>query len=331
MLILEPEHRGPTAPLDRPDVPPRRPGSVRRTSTIDIRWPDGFTGPLAVHARARDLRTGEGSADVVAACAITATVAPDRTLVAVDGPHPRLGGLAGTSTLRGFRSAVADALPDLEGGGTPLRLLLDDLPVALLVSGFALLAADAPLGPMGSAQLDAQVDVCAGWADGGGMVTHARAERRSPTPVPIPSPSLEDPGDPMAWHEAPMPQPIATRRRRLLDVSRRADGRLQVASLFRDSHVGPDGVERSFHEYAVTATADPDTGTLLDVDARPGVLPWRECPAALASTDRLVGAALTDVRAQVRASFRGTTTCTHLNDVLAGLGDVPALAAWLGC
>jgi hypothetical protein len=331
MLILHPRHRGPTEPLR--DVPPRRPGSVRRTSTIDTSWPGGFADSMTVRGHARDLRTVAAGAEVLDTVNLIASVAPDRTLSAIAGPDPRLADLVGTSTMRGFRSAVATTLPDLEQDGSPLRLLLDDLPAALLVSGVAVLAAGGHAGPMDDRFLDSQVNVCAGWADGSGLVEAARIHRRSPMPVSIPSPSLDDPDDPMAWHDAPLLPPIATRRRRLLDLSVDPDDptRLCLRALFRDSHVGPDGVERSFHEYDVTASADRATRTFTTVEARPGVLPWHECPAALASAARLVGTTLAEARNQVRASFRGTSTCTHLNDVLAAMADAAVLSAKLRC
>jgi hypothetical protein len=39
--------------------------------------------------------------------------------------------------------------------------------------------------------------------------------------------------------------------------------------------------------------------------------------------------AVNRLRPQVRAELVGPTTCTHLNDTLRGIEDVPALAALL--
>jgi hypothetical protein len=52
------------------------------------------------------------------------------------------------------------------------------------------------------------------------------------------------------------------------------------------------------------------------------VLPWQECPQAIGSAPRLVGHTLAGLRPYVRGEFIGTSTCTHLNDVLRGLTDV---------
>src|SRR5581483_11984288 len=51
---------GPTA-----GTPRRRPGSVRRTATIDMGWPGGTGGPLELVGRARDLLTRAGGEPVV--------------------------------------------------------------------------------------------------------------------------------------------------------------------------------------------------------------------------------------------------------------------------
>ena len=59
----------------------------------------------------------------------------------------------------------------------------------------------------------------------------------------------------------------------------------------------------------------------------PRVLPYVECPSAAASAARLAGQDLDALRERVRADFVGTTTCTHLNDLLRSLEDVRALWA----
>jgi hypothetical protein len=55
------------------------------------------------------------------------------------------------------------------------------------------------------------------------------------------------------------------------------------------------------------------------------VLPWTECPAAAASAGRLDGLRVDELRERVAKEFRGTTTCTHLNDLLRSLADLGAL------
>jgi hypothetical protein len=114
------------------------------------------------------------------------------------------------------------------------------------------------------------------------------------------------------------------RRLRRLDVMPpTADGApAAVDVFFRDSHVDGEGRETIVHEYSVAASVDVAARTIATIDARADVLPWRECPQAIASASRLVGRTLAGLRPYVRGEFIGTTTCTHLNDVLRGLTDV---------
>jgi hypothetical protein len=96
-----------------------------------------------------------------------------------------------------------------------------------------------------------------------------------------------------------------------------------IDAIFRDSYVLPDGQETIIHEY--TLTAEVDDGTVTRCEAVPRVLPWLECPGAAASAGRLAGLPLAGLRRHVRETFTGTPTCTHLNDMLRALEDVPAL------
>jgi hypothetical protein len=54
-------------------------------------------------------------------------------------------------------------------------------------------------------------------------------------------------------------------------------------------------------------------------------LPFVECTSAPANLTRLIGAPLPELRDRVLAELRGTAGCTHLNDALRALADVPAL------
>ena len=76
-------------------------------------------------------------------------------------------------------------------------------------------------------------------------------------------------------------------------------------------------------------TVDTDAGRIVDIEAVADVLPWVECPNAVASAGRLRDQPLAGLRPWVRQTFTGTTTCTHLNDTLRTLGDLPRLAATL--
>jgi hypothetical protein len=233
--------------------------------------------------------------------------------------------LLGGQVASGFRAVVAQHLPDLERRRTALFLLLDDLPVATLISGYAY-QLDPEYGPKIRVPAPPR-DLCAGWAGGATMMAAIDAGEPLPLATGPPAPVLTN-GDEWAWHELPALPPVSMRRCRLLDVW--YAGGLQVDAMFRDSWVGPDGIETVVHEYTTAALLDADNHTFVEIEASPRVLPWPECPAAAASAQRLLGTPADDLRARVRAEFIGTSTCTHLNDMLRSLADVPALARQLG-
>ena len=144
----------------------------------------------------------------------------------------------------------------------------------------------------------------------------------------VPTAPLVDAADPDAWHALDPPPSIATRRARRIDV--RVDGdQFVVDAMFRDNSWQPDASEIAVHEYSIAATADRATGVLTSVHAEPRVLPYRECPAAAPNASRLVGQPLRGLRASVLATLRDTDCCTHLNDALRSLAEVPLLAAQL--
>jgi len=140
--------------------------------------------------------------------------------------------------------------------------------------------------------------------------------------------------DPLAWHEEPPMNLYAMRRRRRIDVRPGAtgDALIDVDVFFRDSMVEDaqgDHVETVIHEYGIDARVDRATRSIVSIAAIAHVLPGPECPSAVTSAQRLVGMKIDDVRAHVRDEFRGTTTCTHLNDALRSIGDLGALLALL--
>ncbi|HET6665385.1 MAG TPA: DUF2889 domain-containing protein [Acidimicrobiales bacterium] len=330
---------GPHAPAT--STPPRSPGSVRRTTSIDTVRPDGPHGALVVDARGRDLRTGHDDAaraEVLGEVALTLRLEPaTHTLVDVraDGSDghaadaPDLRPLVGARVGAGFRRLLDEAMPEERDRGSIVHLLLDDLVGAVLVSGYALLHADA-LAPQ-AGLVDATVarlgDQCAGWALVGGFIANLRDTGRIATPHGPPAPalaSLDD--DAQAWHAmAPLP-PHATRRRRRLDVLAPGPRGQHVIDVhFRDSHVDRDGSETVVHEYAAGGSVDARRRLIVDLRARALVPPWAECPAAVASAGRLQGTTFDDLRLRVRRQLVGTASCTHLNDTLRWLADLGGL------
>ncbi len=314
-------------------TPARTPGSVRRTATTEIVRPGGPGGPVHLLGAARDLATAaDGTATVLREATTTTVVAGGR--VAELRSTPERAGTAELLDVRagsGYRTVLDAALPDERAARSPLFLLLDDVPVTSLISGYALLMeGSAPAGPAGSraaAALGSSADVCSGWRSDGTMMVHIRASGSIPPMSAPEAPDLRT-ADAEGWHAFGPLAPGDMRRHRRLDVA--ADPAdpavVLVDAMFRDSYTALSGTETVLHEYDVSARVDRTTGTVLTAEARPRVLPWEECPAAAASAGRLTGTAVADLRARLRAEFAGTSTCTHLTDALRGLEDVAALA-----
>jgi hypothetical protein len=206
-----------------------------------------------------------------------------------------------------------------------LLQLLDDFPMAALISMYGS-SREQPafaLPPEAGARL---TDLCAGWAGGATMLDALARTGIFPIPIGPPAPDLQPSDDPLAWHDLPPLAPRSVRRRRRLDLS--PGDPLELDVHFRDSHLGADGVEDVLHEYTLTATLDP-TLTVLAAAASARVLPWPECPGAVDSAGRVVGQPVSALRSLVASDFTGTSTCTHLNDVLRSLVGATALAAAL--
>jgi Protein of unknown function (DUF2889) len=326
---------GPHAPAT--STPPRSPGSVRRTTSIDTVRPDGPHGALVVDARGRDVAAGRDDADhanVLGEVALTLGLgAASHTLedIHADGRPadlPDLRPLLGVPVGPGFRRLVDQTLPAERDRSSILHLLLDDLVGAVMVSGYALLHADAlpPQAGLVDAMIARMGDQCAGWALDGGFIAALRDTGRMATPRGPAAPLLEPTDDPQAWHaRAPLP-PGATHRRRRLDVRAPGpDGLHRIDAHFRDSHVDGDGNETVVHEYAVSGSVDARRRRIVDLRAEALVLPWAECPAAVASAERLWGTTFDDLRLRVRRELVGTASCTHVDDTLRSLADLGAL------
>jgi len=303
----------------------RVPGSVRRTSHIDMRVEHDS---LFLEGAARDLRTTSRGSEIVDSAAISAMASPMRTLDRLTTTPARSGtdALLGLTVGTGFREAVGRALADEVAASTPLALLLDDLPVAAVISGYAYMYSDSL--PKNAEGPGVKADICSGWRSDGTMLVSFRERGAIPIPVGPPATRVDSPDDPLGWHEIGPLGVGAMRRRRLVDVGPGATAdELLVQAMFRDTYVDLDGNESVLHEYTVTATVAADDLMVRTCDAIPRVLPWVECPVAAASAWKLIGHPTSHVRTLVRTDLRGTSTCTHLNDLLRSLGDVGVLAA----
>jgi len=323
-----------------PDVPPRAPGSVRRTMHVDVGPRGAWSSPLAMEGAARDVRTaadGTGAATVLAEAAVTAGFDMSRRLESLT-TTPDVAwaqALVGARAGGGFRRHLDKVVPGAEAGSL-LRQVLDDMPAAALISGYARMRLarrqghdPTSLTPAGA--LERMVDLCSGWrADG--MAARSVAEGRG---VPMqdcpPAPPGADP-DPDAWHVAGPLDRDWTRRRRCLDVTVGPGGDFAIWATFRDTvgeidEAGATG-ELVLHEYVVRASG---TGGVLEhVAAEPRVLPFPECPAAADAVGALVGMEVRTLAGAVPGTLEGIASCTHLNDLLralGGVGDLLGLAA----
>jgi hypothetical protein len=310
-------------------TPPRRPGSVRRTTAIDQQR-HGPGQPMELVATGRDLRTApDGTTTVVDEVRLEADIdlLGFVTSIRATPPEPALATLVGARTSRGFRALADAAVPEHVEGATVLHQLLDDVPTAGLIS---LYGSTRDLGDdwdIPAESVEGLRDLCAGWIDGGTMLGAYDGTGVYPIPLGPPAPDLADPGDALAWQELDALAPQSIRRRRRLDL---IDGDvLELDVHFRDSHRGIEGGEEVLHEYTVAATVDPASLVVLSCEASAHTLPWPECPNALASAARLVGEPVADLRSTVATGFKGISTCTHLNDVLRSVAGVPALAGAL--
>ena len=309
-------------------------GLTRRTTSIDTARPGGAPGRAVVDVRGQDVATGaDGEARVVGRLAATVEV-DERTgevlAVTTEAGGP-LDALVGLSLRSGYGRRLDAAFPDDAAARTLAYSALSDLGGAFLVSGYALLRLGRmPATPeLAERQARAQADVCIGWESGSPLLETLLRAGRSPIPYGPLAPVI-DADDPLGWH--PM-APLATgtvRRRRLLDVAAgdAGDPGLAARSHFRDSYAADDEDGRGemvMHEYVVHAAVDR-ARRLARVAVEPRVLPWRECPGAVASAQRLVGVAIDDIPARVRRDLVGTSTCTHLNSTLRCLADLGTLA-----
>lgn len=277
-------------------------------------------------ALGRDLLTHpEGTTEVIDEVRLDATVDAAGTILRIeaDPPVPELADLVGTHGSKGHRRRVDALLPDHVERATVLLQLLDDMPMAALISMYGATRAmdDWNLPPEAASNM---ADLCAGWERGATMLDALERTSIFPIPVGPPAPALEAADDPAGWHELGPMAPRSVRRRRRLDLLPGEPMAMDVH--FRDSHMGDDGLEDVLHEYTLVVTLDDDLRVLTS-EPTARVLPWPECPGALGSAARVVGHRVAELRPLVTAELTGTSTCTHLNDVLRSLVGATSLAA----
>lgn len=327
-------------------TPPRHPNSIRRTATIDMVWPEGLGTPLNLVGRSRDLlTTSTGEPVVLDAAEMLVTISGNRTVASIAVVPEREGieGLVGTQGGSRLRRAIDEVLPGEREAATPLHLLLDDIAGTSLIAGFAWSrwsddfarlmrerAAEQAAGASGQSSPPSPIGIrngriiCSGLRPGGFMQSK-QAAGEDPGHAVRPAGDISTPDDPWGWHEWPETPPVCMRRHRRVDV--RPDGdSLFVDAFFRDSCWEPDGSELALHEYTVTAEVNRADHTLISVQATPRVLPFPECQWAAPNVGLLTGMPVEGFRTSVQETLTELQCCTHLNDMLRCLAEVPPLA-----
>ena len=329
----------PPPPSNPAPTPARRPGSVRRTSTLLMHWPDGWGTQMRVDGRARDLLTTDDRKRVaLREDELSAGVAIDRTIEAIAATPTRaeLERMCGATGGSRLRSVVDETVPAERDAGSPLYLLLDDLAGATLIAPFAwsqssddwqerMRARMTESNAASSMARRRMEGICSGFRPGSSALAPGGTVSLEWRQNVAPAPALVAPDDPDGWHRlAPHPA-VAMRRARRIDVWASGD-ELVIDAMFRDSCWRPDGVEVAVHEYCLDGRVDRTAGLLTRVRADPRVLPYAECPPAAVNVATLEGLPVHDLRAVVLERLRGIDCCTHLNDALRSLAEVPVLA-----
>ncbi|MDM7957645.1 DUF2889 domain-containing protein [Blastomonas sp.] len=293
---------------------------------------------MIMQGQARDLLTpSDGGAPLVLAedC-YTILASPRREILSIEvsPDRPEAQQLIGIRAGSDSRSALIRIMAEERRKGSPLYLILDDFAGASLVAGWVWsrwvddwAALMQKSGARSSSGRRASMEsVCSGFAPGSSALASAGGSRTEDQNC-MPVPTLVHPEDPNGWHSIVVQEGVGMRRARRIDVWRDGDA-LEIDIGFQDSGTAPNSKDRiAIHEYHVRARAEQGRLTELVVDPR--ILPFRECPGAVAHAQRMLGAPLHELRTQVLENLHGILGCTHLNDVLRSMAEVPHMASAL--
>jgi hypothetical protein len=296
-------------------------------------WPDGLGTQLRLDGSARDAIT-HSSADapiVVAAATTSVGIGPNRMIedISAEPDSLGLGDLVGCRGGGYLRAALAEFLAHELDSGTPLYLLLDDVSGCSLIAGFAWSRyTDNWKKRITVTPRPSMEGVCIGFRPGSSALTESASPETTHRIQVVPS--LVNDADPDGWHElADLPE-VSMRRARRIDIWRDpVSNTIMIDSGFQDSAGDAEHGRIAVHEYVLRATADPDTMTLLSVDPDARILPFIECPSAVQTASEVVGAPLAELRTIVLERLSRTGGCTHLNDALRALAEVPMLLGQL--
>lgn len=316
--------------------PLRRANSVRRTTHIDMTWPDGEERPMQFIGSGRDILTRDFNApiEVLAHDDFTASVTMDRKILSIESSCQRcdVGALAGFTGGAYLRAVLQERFPEERQAGTPLYLLLDDLSGSSLIAGWAFTQRPDYVDDFNiqvvedPALRQTMMNVCLGFAEGSTSLSGELGSTTSERCAMVQS--LVNPKDPEGWPAMADYTETSMRRARRIDVW--LEGDLTRAEVyFQDTASRADGSRVAVHEYCLQAYIDAATGVLSRLDAEPRILPYPECPNAIANLDRLLGTPVQELRTTVLKRLARTEGCTHLNDAVRSLAEVPVLADYL--
>ncbi len=321
-------------------APVRPSNSIRRTASIDVSWPDGPESDRLFRGGVRDYLTAASGqpGEVRDEAMMEAVLREDKSIVSIKAdPAPdNLQRLVGERAGGHLRLVLREIMPDLIERGAPLYLALDDLSGTALVSAFAWSQwypdwaskirenfSDEQFEKM----MTDRIDICWGLQEGN---TGVQPGGPPSSVADADAGDLRNPADPEGWHELSDAEGPGFRRARRIDVSLdEQSGLLKIDSAFQDSAKKKQGGRVAIHEYGLSAVADAKTLEILSLEPKPQILPFSECPGAVHNVQRLVGSRLDEIRDQVLAHLRGPEGCTHLNDALRALAEVPNLARHL--
>lgn len=303
-------------------------------------WPSGLSGNIHIDGSARDLWTGgnDRAAHVVDQQRITFILTPDKRIAdaTADRHQSALASFAGLRPGGQLRKAATAHLPGEVAGGTLFYRLIDELGGASFMAGSAWFSwlpggfeeYEAATGA--PTQLHRSVEgVCITFQPGSAAMTaDGRTNHVISSHPDAPLPFRND--DPAAWHDFADVAGANHWRIRYTDIWLE-NGKIRVRAGFQDSSALRDRTDRRllFHEYLIDATVDPDGLILKDIAVQPGSLPFSTCLAAPATAAALTGRPIGAFGELAPALLAGTAGCTHLNEMLRSLRDVPAMAAIL--
>jgi len=282
----------------------------------------------SIDGAGRDIRTdADGRVSVLAEASIEIAVGHDGTIVSVHAtPNvPEVGSARGARLGAGFRRTIGDAL--VATAGTPLGVLLGDLSGSPAGMRYGLVRRGEIESRRGAAMMGQGAFLgCAGHR----AVLSVAAASLAPLPMldaPLAPELLSVGAD--EFHPTQPQAPGTGRRIRCIDCWLEDDS-IVVGAFFRDTNRDPGGVDFVVHEYAMHAAIDRDDSRITTLRAEPHVLPFNTCVDASEHIGTLIGERITDVAIDIHSRVSGEISCTHLNDMVRFLADVPAMVGQLG-